>query len=175
MSFDSKSNTTNTALNTSRPAHHIHDSSEPLPGSKSRSAAQAQDYSPASIERTPSSALRDTTASSDAQDTAPRTQNLSGVEDTDSMHASISSPPAAPSATRTGAGLGERDHADMQPGLDTRDELPAGPAKTTDKVVGKAQQVVGKATKNVGMQEKGELRGTGGKAAVQGDARIPRD
>ena len=59
MSFD---NTNNAGLNATRPQHTIHRDSEPLPGSGARSAAQAADYSPATIERTPSSALHDTTA-----------------------------------------------------------------------------------------------------------------
>jgi len=37
-----------------------------------------------------------------------------------------------------------------------------------DKLTGGAQKVVGKVTKNPGMQEKGELRETGGKSAVSG-------
>jgi hypothetical protein len=48
--FNSQNNTNDAALNTSDPQHQLHNSSEPLPGSGSRNAAQTQDYSPANIE-----------------------------------------------------------------------------------------------------------------------------
>ncbi|KAH7906859.1 hypothetical protein BJ138DRAFT_1093573 [Hygrophoropsis aurantiaca] len=173
MSFDTQSGgESNTALNTTRPAHHIHKSSEPLPGSNSRAAAQTQDYSPDTIERTPSSALHDTTASSGPQRGQLHTQTSFGDEDTDSTHATLGSPaPSGPSTTRTGAGI----NAPLQGTQQARDELPGVPTgqpKMGDKVIGKAQQLVGKATKNPVMQEKGEIRGTNGKGAVQEAARL---
>ncbi|KAF9078302.1 hypothetical protein BDP27DRAFT_1309371 [Rhodocollybia butyracea] len=54
-------------------------------------------------------------------------------------------------------------------------DLPEGKASMMDKIVGKTQKVVGKATNKPQMHEKGELRETGGKAAAQGEARALHD
>lgn len=53
--------------------------------------------------------------------------------------------------------------------------LPEGHAGFGDKVIGKTQKVIGKYTKNEELHEKGELRETGGKGAVLGDARAAHD
>jgi hypothetical protein len=103
MSFTSQ-NTNNTALNTSRPQHQLHDSSQPLPGSESRAAAQTQDYSPTNIERMPSSAIHDRTvsvssnASSDDADSTRATRGTSSAVDTGagvSAHHQLDSPQSA--------------------------------------------------------------------------------
>jgi hypothetical protein len=83
--------------------------------------------------------------------------------------------------------------------IDGKDDIPEGKAGFTDKVIGKVQkvrffclstqfcciklivpsvahtQVTGKYTNNPELHEKGELRESGGKAAVEGEARAPHD
>ncbi|KAG9310874.1 hypothetical protein JVU11DRAFT_8729 [Chiua virens] len=54
-------------------------------------------------------------------------------------------------------------------------DLPEGHASMGDKIVGKAQKVIGKYTNNPELHEKGELRETGGKAAAEGRARAAHD
>ncbi|KAH8093078.1 hypothetical protein BXZ70DRAFT_1010564 [Cristinia sonorae] len=56
-----------------------------------------------------------------------------------------------------------------------KSDLPEGHASVMDKMVGKTQKVAGKVMKNPAMHEKGELRETGGKQAVTGDARAAHD
>lgn len=58
-----------------RPEHHLHDTSEPLPGAKG--AAPAFDYRPEIIEHTPSSALNENRDNELGQ-TNPATQKASG-------------------------------------------------------------------------------------------------
>ncbi|KAJ7145762.1 hypothetical protein C8R44DRAFT_601014 [Mycena epipterygia] len=55
------------------------------------------------------------------------------------------------------------------------DAMPMGKASATDKLIGKAQKVVGKVAHKPELHEKGELRESGGKAAATGDARAPHD
>ncbi|KAI0728821.1 hypothetical protein C8Q72DRAFT_875553 [Fomitopsis betulina] len=86
---------------------------------------------------------------------------------------------------RFGAGTGDRAYPvwplNVQPtaaggvAIDGRDDLPLDKATLTDKLVGKTQKVAGKVTKNPEMHEKGELRETGGKSAVTGEARALHD
>lgn len=92
MSFNSQDNTDNAALNTSRPQHQLHDSSQPLPGSGSRAAAQTHDYSPENIERMSSSVIYGKTESPPSR---------GSVDDADSARATR----GAPSAVGTGAGV----------------------------------------------------------------------
>jgi hypothetical protein len=84
----SQNNTNSAGLNTSRPQHQLHDSSQPLPGSGSRAAEQTQDYSPANIERMPSSVIHGKAASVES-------------DDADSTRATM----GTPSAGRTAPGL----------------------------------------------------------------------
>jgi len=59
--------------------------------------------------------------------------------------------------------------------IDGRGDLPEGNANATDKVVGKMQKVTGKFMNKPELQEKGELRESGGKLAVTGEARAPHN
>ncbi|KAI0338575.1 hypothetical protein BDW22DRAFT_1401491 [Trametopsis cervina] len=59
--------------------------------------------------------------------------------------------------------------------VDGRDDLPEGKAKITDKLIGKTQKVAGKMMHKPEMHEKGELREAGGKDAAAGRARAPHD
>jgi len=83
--LNSPNDTDIAALNTTRPQHQLHSSSQPLPGSDSRAAAQTQDYSPANIERMPSSVIHGNTESVssrenlDDTDSTPATQPTVGT------------------------------------------------------------------------------------------------
>ncbi|EIW76855.1 hypothetical protein CONPUDRAFT_158009 [Coniophora puteana RWD-64-598 SS2] len=193
MSFD---NTNNAGLNATRPSHTIHCDSEPLPGSGARSAAQASDYSPATIDRTPSSALHDTTAPTEVhvnQQSREREQSrlnesFDGTSSTMSREGPVSSnsefrddgAPEPPSKDGVDAFSSERS-MDSKPSNESGvavggdDDLPEGKAGMADKMIGKTQKVMGKVTKKPELQEKGELREVGGKAAVQGEARVPHE
>ncbi|KAH9170721.1 hypothetical protein EDB89DRAFT_1836952, partial [Lactarius sanguifluus] len=58
---------------------------------------------------------------------------------------------------------------------DGKEGLPMGKAGLVDKAIGKVEKVIGKATRNDDMHEAGELRESGGKGAVAGQARAPHD
>ncbi|KAJ8590345.1 hypothetical protein M405DRAFT_737003 [Rhizopogon salebrosus TDB-379] len=187
MSFTSQ-NTNNAALNTSRPQHQLHDSSQPLPGSESRAAAQTQDYSPANIERMPSSAIHDRTesvssnASSDDADSTRATRGTSSAVDTGAgvgAHHQLDSPQSASAHGNTAftsdRPLGVQPTSEGGVAIGGQPNLPEGHAGLGDKMVGKTQKVIGKYTKNEELHEKGELRETGGKAAALGNARAAHD
>ncbi|KZW02066.1 hypothetical protein EXIGLDRAFT_512022 [Exidia glandulosa HHB12029] len=59
--------------------------------------------------------------------------------------------------------------------IDGRQGLPMGVATRRDHVVGVLQTVAGKLLGSLPLQEKGELRRAGGKAAAKGCARAPHD
>ncbi|KAN0080250.1 hypothetical protein V8E55_009816 [Tylopilus felleus] len=59
--------------------------------------------------------------------------------------------------------------------IGSQPNLPKGHATTGDKIVGKAQKVIGKYTHNPELHERGELCETGGKAAAEGRARAAHD
>ncbi|OAX34679.1 hypothetical protein K503DRAFT_724123 [Rhizopogon vinicolor AM-OR11-026] len=180
MSFDSQNNN-NTALNTSRPQHQLHNSSQPLPGSESRAAAQTQDYSPANIERMSSSVIYGETESvPDDADSTRATRAPSAVGT--GAGASAPHPDSPQSASVRGNTAFTSDRPlDVQPTseggvtIGGQPDLPEGHAGLDDKIIGKTQKVVGKYTKNEELHEKGELRETGGKAAALGNARAAHD
>ncbi|KAH9056438.1 hypothetical protein EDB87DRAFT_1566500 [Lactarius vividus] len=58
---------------------------------------------------------------------------------------------------------------------DGKEGLPMGKAGLVDKAIGKVDKVIGKATRNDDTHEAGELRESGGKGAVTGEARAPHD
>ncbi|KAH8976731.1 hypothetical protein EDB92DRAFT_1132130 [Lactarius akahatsu] len=58
---------------------------------------------------------------------------------------------------------------------DGKEGLPMGKAGLVDKTFGKVEKVIGKATRNDDKHEAGELRESGGKGAVAGQARAPHD
>lgn len=59
--------------------------------------------------------------------------------------------------------------------IDGRQGLPIGVPTARDHLVGKLQKVAGKLFRNPTLQEVGELRDAGGKAAAKGCARAPHD
>ncbi|EGN94834.1 hypothetical protein SERLA73DRAFT_187902 [Serpula lacrymans var. lacrymans S7.3] len=190
MSFDSQSNANNAGLNATRPTHHIHDSSEPLPGSGARNATSAQDYTPANIERTPSSAIHESSTPSDALSQ----RSTGGYDSPDSTRATMGSP-----AVGTGAGgashisynqqkssqgksaLDSDRQPDVQPSsaggvaVGGQDDSTQGHATMSDKIVGKTQKVMGKYMNKPAMHDKGEVRETSGKDAAQTMGRTAHD
>ncbi|KAF8064221.1 hypothetical protein FPV67DRAFT_1504019 [Lyophyllum atratum] len=135
-----------------RPEHHIHNTDEPLPGAKG--AAPTTDYSARTVERTPSSAFQE--QPSHISHAAPPEKQGKNAHNTER--------PRDVKPTSTG-GVAVGGH----------DNLPEGHAGFGDKMIGKTQKVSGKATHNSEMHEKGELRETGGKAAVLGEAQAAHD
>ncbi|KII90175.1 hypothetical protein PLICRDRAFT_108103 [Plicaturopsis crispa FD-325 SS-3] len=142
-----------------RPSHQVHNSSDPIPGTKG-SAGPSADYSAQTIERQPSSAFKDLPGT-------PNEQPSTGFQRTGSASGNTAYNSERPLDTRPteqgGVAIGGRD------------DLPEGKAGFGDKLIGKAQKVVGKTTHKPELHEKGELREAGGKAAARGDARAPHD
>ncbi|KAG1767372.1 hypothetical protein EV702DRAFT_754999 [Suillus placidus] len=172
----SQNNTNNAALNTSRPQHQLHDSSQPLPGSGSRAAVQTQDYSPANIERMPSSVVhgKDTpTESDDADSTRATIGTPSAGRTARDSHQSESA--RGNTAFTSERPLGVQPTPEGGVAIGGQPNLPEGHAGFSDKVIGKTQKVIGKYTKNEELHEKGELRETGGKEAALGNARAAHD
>ncbi|KAG1731027.1 hypothetical protein EDB19DRAFT_1641009 [Suillus lakei] len=173
----SQNNTNNAALNTSRPQHQLHDSSQPLPGFGSRATVQTQDYSPANIERMSSSVIhgKDTPTESDDADSTRATHGTPSAGDTgpDSHQSESARGNTAFTSERP---LGVQPTPEGGVAIGGQPNLPEGHAGFSDKVIGKnakgrscAFYVIGKYTKNEELHEKGELRETGGKAAVLGE------
>ncbi|KAI0363951.1 hypothetical protein BV20DRAFT_957254 [Pilatotrama ljubarskyi] len=163
------------------PSHHIHNSSDPLPGSRGAAPA-APDYS--------ADVTNDSRVWQDRNEREFGAGTDTGAVVAGGQHSASPAP---------GQGLGENPRGSrtaydegrplgVQPseaggvavgeggGGDAADaNLPEGKAKMTDKIIGKTQKVAGKMTHNAAMHEKGELREAGGKLAAQGQARAPHD
>ncbi|KAF8890716.1 hypothetical protein BD779DRAFT_1516622 [Infundibulicybe gibba] len=157
-----------------RPEHHLHDSTDPLPGTKGISPAP--DYSPETMERLPSSAFNDQ-PQKNWNETSPLTNRHSALGGV---------PSTKPEPQRQRSAEGTTAFTDDRPmnvkpaptggvAINGQDDLPEGKASMTDKLVGKTQKVIGKLSHKPEMHEKGELRESGGKAAVRGQARAPHD
>lgn len=102
-----------------RPEHHIHDSSQPLPGA--RGGDQTIDYSPESIERAPPAAFEDANIDS----IPPSTHHGESVSNAYNEDRPLDVQPAPESGVAIGG----------------NDELPTGKASFGDKVIGKTQKV----------------------------------
>jgi len=135
-----------------RPEHHIHDSSEPLPG-----AQPAVDDSTNAMERTPSSAFDPENIDNPNMQTNFARSGSAAGQTAFNSERPMNVQPAQEGGVAVG---GESD-------------LPIGKVSFGDKVIGKAEKVAGKYTKKPEMQAKGELREAGGKDAVLGNARAP--
>ncbi|KAI1795429.1 hypothetical protein LXA43DRAFT_1058563 [Ganoderma leucocontextum] len=149
------------------PAHHIHKSSDVLPGARAqaqregRGAQDVRDHDPASQSY-------ESQAASGAWLAAP---GESGAER-----------PPAPELDPEGRNpWTEERPLDVRPtehggvAVGGRADVPETHASATDKLVGKTQKVVGKMTGKPEMHERGELRETGGKAAARGEGRAQHD
>ncbi|KAJ7717553.1 hypothetical protein B0H16DRAFT_1610725 [Mycena metata] len=157
-SFDNLPTTGTANLTTeARPEHHVHKSSEPLPGA--RGGAPAADYTAEHMERLPSSVWQDADASQPTREAAELSTVKPELERTHS-------------ATGRTAISGDRPtniepHSEGGVAIDGGHEgAPAGKASASDKIIGKAQAVVGKLAHKPEMQEKGELRQAGDKAGA---------
>ncbi|KAJ7147243.1 hypothetical protein C8R46DRAFT_1010859 [Mycena filopes] len=149
-----------------RPEHHVHKESEPLPGA--RGGPPTVDYSADHMERLPSSVWQDADASQPTREVADLTTTKPDME-----RSSSASGRTAFSGERP---LNTEPHPEGGVAIDGGHEgMPMGKASATDKLIGKAQKVVGKIAKKPEMHEKGELREAGGKGAAAGDARAPHD
>ncbi|KAJ7041134.1 hypothetical protein C8F04DRAFT_170361 [Mycena alexandri] len=147
-----------------RPEHHVHKSSEPLPGA--RGGAPAVDYTAEHMERLPSSVWQDADASQPTREAAELTTAKPDLERSNS-----GSGRTAFSGERP---LNTEPHPEGGVAIDGGNEgMAMGKASAADKLIGKAQKVVGKLAHKPEMHEKGELRESGGKAAAAGAARAP--
>ncbi|KAJ7482168.1 hypothetical protein B0H11DRAFT_1213144 [Mycena galericulata] len=171
-----------------RPEHHVHKASEPLPGA--RGGAPAVDYNAETMERVPSSMWDD--AEGGAMKPTREASALNTHTQRPGMGERQSSTADLDAKTGAGSGVGPgrtafseervdtQSHSGGATGVATIDgahgydnidkgDMPVGKANAADKLIGKAQQVVGKVAHKPAMQEKGEMREAGGKAAVSGD------
>ncbi|OSD03826.1 hypothetical protein PYCCODRAFT_1476760 [Trametes coccinea BRFM310] len=130
------------------PTHHLHSSSDPLPGASSPAAA-------------PPNYSADVTNDPRAwQDPGMRERERGDVRAV-----------VAGAQHHAGPDTDTEREAEAEAGA-------GGKPKVTDKIVGKTQKVAGKMTGNAALHEKGALREAGGKAAAaaaQGQARAPHD
>ncbi|KAI0944301.1 hypothetical protein AcW1_002046 [Taiwanofungus camphoratus] len=148
------------------PEHHVHHSSDAIPGA--RGAEQSADYS--------------TNVTNDSRTWTDENQRQFGTDD-DTMASGQhdSAGGATPNAESGRNAYNEDRPLGVQPtskggvAVGGQEDLPEGHARVTDKLIGKTQKVVGKVTRNPEVHEKGELREAGGKAAAKGEARAPHD
>ncbi|KAF9647215.1 hypothetical protein BDM02DRAFT_3129866 [Thelephora ganbajun] len=134
-----------------RPEHHLHRDSEPLPGSNSTAYGQDQHRHAGVWEN-----RRDIGVTGIHQGT-PEFQDSSF-----SRNAFSSERPLNIQSTDQGGVA-----------VDGRGDLLEGHANVTDKLIGKLQKVTRKYMNKPELHEKGELRESGGKLAVVGEARVP--
>ncbi|KAF9791970.1 hypothetical protein BJ322DRAFT_1097330 [Thelephora terrestris] len=151
-----------------RPEHHLHRDSEPLPRTNSTALGQDQ--------------------STDPSTSVPRFSHSPSIPHFSSTYRSFlgvtgvhqGTPDFQDSSFKQNAFNSDRP-LNVQPAdqggvaIDGRGDLPEGNATTTDKIVGKMQKVTGKYMNKPELHEKGELRESGGKLAVTGEARAPHD
>ncbi|CCL99813.1 uncharacterized protein FIBRA_01837 [Fibroporia radiculosa] len=168
--MSSTNSNTNPFVTQPPPEHHVHRDSEVLPGAKR--GGQAPDYS--------------ADVTNDSKTWADNNQRRFGAGTDDHMvmaggqHDTLGTR-STPDGQQGNNAYTQDRPMDVKPtsqggvAVGGHDDLPEGKAKLTDKIIGKAQKVAGKATNNQDLHEKGELREAGGKAAVQGEARVSHD
>ncbi|KAG5643128.1 hypothetical protein DXG03_001554 [Asterophora parasitica] len=190
-------NNTSATAPISRPKHHLHSSNEPLPGA--RGAEPAVDYSKDTLERAPNAAFNEqpTHISHNAGATTHNPMRHHGQSADIGTHDHGHNPARRIQDTATERGNTTGTHTkSLGPTCQGRNAFtedrslgvvtPTGGggvaiggkdnhAGLGDKIVGKTQKVAGKITDNAGLYEKGELRETGGKVAVRGEARAAHD
>eukprot|EP00914_Ancora_sagittata_P022598 GHVO01044861.1.p1 GENE.GHVO01044861.1~~GHVO01044861.1.p1 ORF type:complete len:177 (-),score=16.02 GHVO01044861.1:47-577(-) len=168
---NSYSTTSDIDANPMAPSHTRHSENDVLPGAKK--GGHAVDYSVETMERTPS------TWNERTEEQFAREQP--GIMGADSAQSSEQLPERQSSSQGRNAFTETQRPMDVQPtaaggvAVGGNSDLPEGKASMMDKLVGKTQKVIGKATHKPEMHEKGELRETGGKAAAQGEARAMHD
>ncbi|KAJ7584742.1 hypothetical protein C8J56DRAFT_1088477 [Mycena floridula] len=143
--------TTNLAEAT--PAHHIHKDSEPLPGTQGHLSV---DYSAEALAHTDNATWKSMARSEDPHPS----QHAPAVEQhapaTEQHYPAVE--PYAPAVELPVPGA--------EPSVQFNSGGPVKKVTIMDKVVGKTQQVIGKALDKPAMHEKGELREIHGKAAT---------
>ncbi|KAJ7074522.1 hypothetical protein C8F01DRAFT_1100754 [Mycena amicta] len=153
--------TTAATATPTRPEHHVHRDSEPLPGSGARGAAPTADYSAENMERLPSKVWQESETTGAAMKPSRELGDIAGDE-RPAMDRSNSSSgklqSTGPSREPSSASGVTGDHVD--------ERNPKRKVTAADKLIGKAQQVAGKVAHKPEMQEKGALRQTEGKAPV---------
>jgi len=147
------------------PSHHIHRESEILPGA--RGAEHPAPNYDASV------------TNDDKIWTGKNERQFGAGTDTGAVMAG-----GQHTTDQTGLNAGqnrlETQRSDVEPPqggvpISGQSDLPEGHPKFTDKIIGKAQQVAGKAMGKPTLQEKGGLREAGGKQAATGQATLPHD
>lgn len=147
------------------PEHHVHRDSEVLPGA--RDAAASANY--------------DASLTNDSQTWKDNNQRQfgAGTDDRNVMaggqHDTSGAPDSGRNAFNSERPLNVQPTSQGGVAIGGQANLPEGKATVTDKLIGKTQKVTGKITHNPDMHEKGELRESGGKGAVKGEARAPHD
>ncbi|KAJ6562819.1 hypothetical protein DFH09DRAFT_1478925 [Mycena vulgaris] len=168
MTSINNTNNMNMTGTETRPEHHVHSADEPLPGA--RGGAPAADYSASTMERLPSAVWQD-----DAGGAQP-TRETAELQATRPEMARTGSSTSGRNAFSAERPLNTEPHPEGGVAIDGgHDGMPMGKASAADKLIGKAQKIVGKVAHKPEMHEKGELREAGGKAAAMGDARAPHD
>ncbi|KAG7087662.1 hypothetical protein E1B28_013610 [Marasmius oreades] len=179
--MSSNTNFNSAAMAAARPQHHVHGSSDPLPGT--RGADPSVDYSADTIEHGGPNTTwneRDERQFTTGQMGQHRDERQFGQMG-ETGHQQMQQQQQH-HAAQDGQNVFNSDRPmNVQPtaaggvAIGGRSDLPEGHASATDKLVGKTQKVIGKMTGKPEMHEKGELRETGGKAAAQGGARAAHD
>ncbi|OBZ74533.1 hypothetical protein A0H81_05193 [Grifola frondosa] len=151
------------------PTHHVHHSSDVLPGA--RGGTPPADYS--------------TDVTNDPRTWQDNNQRRFGAgTDTSAVMAGGQHNTPEAGAHQTApvhSAFNEDRPMDVQPtsqggvAIGGNNNLPEGKASMTDKLIGKGQKVAGKVMRNPDLHEKGELRESGGKDAAAGQAQAPHD
>ncbi|KAH9886962.1 hypothetical protein C8Q73DRAFT_794998 [Cubamyces lactineus] len=172
---------TNAASNTFTtqppPSHHLHGSSDPLPGARGAAPA-APNYS---ADVTNDSRVwqdrnqREFGPGSDTAAVMAGGQHSAGTTGPGKEASAYDDNTMGKTAFNEDRPLGVQPTERGGVAIGGDPDLPEGKAKMTDKIIGKTQKVTGKVMGNAAMHEKGELREAGGKAAAQGQARAPHD
>ncbi|KAF9018665.1 hypothetical protein BDZ89DRAFT_1139860 [Hymenopellis radicata] len=144
-----------------RPQHHIHGDADPLPGTDR--GANPVDYSAES--------MGESGRQSGGEHMHRRDQQPGENFDSDFGSSNVGTAPRTAFDSERPMGVQPSSAGGVAVG--GRNDLPEGHATAMDKMIGKTEKVVGKMAKKPEMQERGELREAGGKAAATGQARVP--
>lgn len=177
----------------SRPEHHLHRDSEPLPNKDSTTSYDNSRLK----EPGPWENRRDTgtgPACFDTRTTLISDVRLLGVTGFHQGTPDFQDSSVGQNAFNSERPLNVKPTKEGGVAIDGRGDLPEGHSNMADKMIGKAQKVIylfessassvpthsfckvaGKYMNKPELHEKGELRESGGKLAVTGEARVPHD
>ncbi|KAI6011423.1 hypothetical protein EDC04DRAFT_3094679 [Pisolithus marmoratus] len=153
----------------SAPQHRLHDSSQPLP------RRQGENYERAPEDMGAGQQQQRGERSCEHHHGAQRTAYGSGIGAERRDEGDYQGAGTGRNAYTTERPLGVRPVPEGGVAVGGQPNLEASQASMTDRIVGKTEKVVGKATNNPTMHERGELREAGGTAAAEGRARAPHD